>query len=389
MARPSKQDQARRIQEKKAALNKSVEEKQEAVTGSEENYEGMGFGKEENASPKKETIKNEPSQPITDPFLSAKTTEKPYATDNVHIQGHIPSSVPEDVIEIPTVDLRIDAGAQQKTFEPGEVKNPHWDDMTKKQQTSGSEFIAENVINGYEALNELAKNYVSFDEQKYIKKAIKGEFDMDALDIELPISEDGSQTIHIRKFLNDTNESAEKIFEVSDKFKDQVRPLLTQIFKDKGWGLSPTTQLLYLVGKDALPKTVAVFQIKEMQKQFLDVALQVLSKYREIAEAQRNSQMAQPGVTINKEPVMSEPEQTVEDQKSVDTIESNESVSNGTVVVDNDNYADLANARNEALNIEQSHSTNKKGKPAKKGKANLKNSEHPDAISEGKEPGEK
>ncbi len=369
MPRLSKEEQKKRFQEKKAARANKVNTTNEKETSVIDNpnsdeYQGMGLGTETT-----KPSKNSTPGVIVDPFLQGKTTEKSYARDNVTVIGSIPNSVPEDYIERPVIDLRGGTNQEPK-FEPGEVKNPAWEDMSKKQQTQGSEYVAENIISGYVALNTLAKDFVSFNEDKFMRKALKGEFDMEALDIELPISENG-QTVPVRKLLEDVNEMADRAYTVSDKFKEEVRPLLVSICKEKGLGMSPGQQLAFIVGKDALPKIMNMFQIKKAMDYFLTVSLQVLGQYREYSHNQRNSTIPPQGTTITNP-------STENNQPSTNNInETKEQQTDSNEVIDGSDYSD-----NLSKEKDIAQAGGKKTKKDKKPKNTV------DVISESKEPGE-
>ena len=374
MARLTRDEQQKRIAEKKAAREKinnpefdTINNKDNTQTDMSEKTEPVvetSTPEPEVKIPKKEPVSNINSNIINEPLLQAKTTEKAYAKDNVNIIGNVPDSVPEDFIETPTIDLTAqDNEPQRPSFEPGEVRNPAWDDMSKKQQTMGSEYVAENIINGYVALNNLAKDYVSFDEQKYVQKAIKGEFDMQALDIELPISEAG-QTVPVKELLANVNEMAERTFVVSDKFKDEVRPLLNSLCKEKGWGMSPGQQLLFIVGKDALPKAINIVQIKKTMDYFLGVSLQVLQQYKDYQNSQKTANIPKPDVKVEPVQPASEPEQ-----------EQTQEQTSGEVMYHDMNEIDLGKTKAETTKktSAQTKTNNKKKTPV---------------IAEKKEPGE-
>jgi hypothetical protein len=223
---------------------------------------------------------------------------------DAQVIGHI-DSVAEPIIDKQVIDLNASAIEDDSTLkspfppseptkepdpkeEPGKVTNPGWEDLTSKQKNASSEYLAETCINAYVMLNELGKKWCSFDEAKMQSQALDGKFDFGILALVIPLSEDGSESITIGEFFDSVNKQAEEVFVVSQEFKDSVKPILIEIFKKKGWGLTPEQRLIALIVEDATPKVMVAFSIRSQFKQLIKIGMSMLNNQK-VEQQQRYS----------------------------------------------------------------------------------------------------
>jgi hypothetical protein len=238
---------------------------------------------------------------ILDPLVSEQVIERDYTKLDAQVIGHI-DSVAEPIIDKQVIDLNatiIDDNRElyppseptkepEPKEEPGKVTNPGWEDLTSKQKNASSEYLAETCINAYVMLNELGKKWCSFDEAKMQSQALDGKFDFGILALVIPLSEDGSESITIGEFFDSVNKQAEEVFVVSQEFKDSVKPILIEIFKKKGWGLTPEQRLIALIVEDATPKVMVAFSIRSQFKQLIKIGMSMLNNQK-VEQQQRYS----------------------------------------------------------------------------------------------------
>jgi hypothetical protein len=243
---------------------------------------------------------------ILDPLVSEQVIEKDYTKLDAQVIGNIPDSVPEPFIEKQIIDFNetpeppIDftenntkTSEPEPKEEPGQVKNPAWEDLTSKQKNASSEYLAETCINAYVMLNELGKKWCSFDEAKMQSQALDGKFDFSILALRINLSEDGTESITIGEFFDSVNAQATEIFVVSDEFKSQVKPILMEIFKKKGWGLTPEQRLIALLVEDATPKIMVAFSIRSQFKQLIKMGMAMLNNQKTEQQQRYNTAQEQ------------------------------------------------------------------------------------------------
>lgn len=246
-----------------------------------------------------------------DSIVSQETIERDYTKIKAEIEGEVDYEVPEmeqnnmriNFNEEEIEGTEEDGGEEeeQESEEPkrkrnsknvdpifgrerdeGEedFRNPAYDTMTPKQKKESSSNLADMAIRAYEKLCSLGKSYAQFDDAKMQKKAMRGEFDMSVLSVHIPIDETGQETVSVKEFLDELNDNAEDIFTVSDDFKDEVYPLLCDIFSKNGWGMTPEQKLLSLVAEDVTPKVAGIVAIRKSIKDLTDIASSMVEEIK-------------------------------------------------------------------------------------------------------------
>ena len=212
-----------------------------------------------------------------DPLLDTQVASREYS--KVKIDSSI-SDIEEPDIKGKTYrGGNIEDVQEEKGFEPGSTANPSLVDMDSRTKTKSAEYMADTAIAAYESLHEGGKEYIKYNESKLEMKAIKGEFDIRILEVEIPYDEkDLSQTISVKDFLTKMNDETDEALKVDPDFKEKARPLLIEVFKKKGWGLTPEQQLLILIGEDLIPKVVQLIAIKNNMQYILDLGMRIYAK---------------------------------------------------------------------------------------------------------------
>lgn len=239
-------------------------------------------------------IKEEAQTYMTDPLLEAKTISRDYTKPPVEVMGHIPDSVPEFEIEQPILDFREKREEIEQPkpddkpkIERGEIRNPAFDEMSNKGKTESARMLAKSFVGYYQVINEVAKNFlVKTDVAKLEIKAVKGEFDMDALSVSFPISE--TQYKSVSEIIQHTNESADEIFTCDDDFNRETEDLWTIVLKESGLGMTPSQRLMSLYAEDLGKKAFVAFGLYNTNKQILELASNHIKTLKEQSGRQQS-----------------------------------------------------------------------------------------------------
>lgn len=188
--------------------------------------------------------------------------------------------------------------SQNDTYQ--EVANPDLANKSSKEQKKAAKLLADEVIDAYVLLNEAGKMGTKISEDKLLRKSMAGKFQMEVLQIQIPIpDEDGkTQVVAIKTLLDNYNASVDEVFVVTEDFKEEARELLTEMFSEKGWGLSPRQRLLLLFGKDIAMKAITAFSMVKSMNHMLKFGQQALAN---MTRQQNQVPLYEPDNITNKE----------------------------------------------------------------------------------------
>jgi hypothetical protein len=122
------------------------------------------------------------------------------------------------------------------------------------------------------------------------RRAMKGRFDMKLLEVNIQLSEDPSDTTTIGEFIEDYNRSIIKTLnydpetgecELDQAWVDEIRPVLIEIFSERGWGMSKELYVITEVAEDILKKGSALIANRMVLSGILKVAEQQLDEQKE------------------------------------------------------------------------------------------------------------
>ena len=167
-----------------------------------------------------------------------------------NIEEEKSSSFEEEVIE---------EEEEEKHSEWDNVSNEAMEELPDKDKKLAAKQLVQTVLDGYEMLHELGKNFVKYPEEKLQEKIIKGEIDPT---MEIPLDEVGTTTNPVEFFQN-FNEQAEEAISYDPEFGEKVRPAMERVFSKKGWGMTDEQYLLVAFGKDAAWKGVQIMTLKK------------------------------------------------------------------------------------------------------------------------------
>jgi hypothetical protein len=152
----------------------------------------------------------------------------------------------------------------EKEKEPARPFNEAYSELDGKEKTMGAEMMAEMTLDLYEKGCGFLGKVPEISEGKLDRLIAEGEIDAD---IKLP-TENGE--IPIKEFAVEYNESIKEAFQVSDEFKEKVKPPLIRVFKKRGVGMTDEQLLAYYFVTDLGTKGVQAFMLKKTANNILD-----------------------------------------------------------------------------------------------------------------------
>lgn len=196
--------------------------------------------------------------------LDEPVNEKPYTQPNVKLdEKDINSRISEPSLQPPPIDLTTPPPKQENKKE--EPFNPEMQNMSKKDQGMASERVAEMILSGYEWVNELADNALQFSERKMQKLHREGEINLNS-----PVQYGPDQFMPTAEFIQEHNVQMKGTITVTPEFKEEVKPILTDVLQEEGIGMTKKQQLIWLFGKDIAVKSFLVIQSVKQKKDLIN-----------------------------------------------------------------------------------------------------------------------
>ena len=173
------------------------------------------------------------------------------------------------------------------------VSNEAMEELPDKDKKLAATQLVQTVLDGYEMLHELGKNFVKYPEDKLQEKIIKGDIDPT---MEIPLDENGTTTNPVEFFQN-FNEQAEEAISYDPEFGEKVRPAMERVFAKKGWGMTDEQFLLVAFGKDAAWKGVQIMTLKKTANGIMNTFEQLQKdKIEAIKQSNRAQRRAAPPI---------------------------------------------------------------------------------------------
>jgi hypothetical protein len=248
----------------------------------------------------------EQAEIIMDDFspLDAPVKQRSYTNHKIYDDAEVVADLEEPTYQAPTFD-DFDGGGEPAEKEPAKPFNEAYSELDGKEKTMGAEMMAEMTLDIYEKGCGFLGKVPEISEDKLDTLIAEGEIDPN---IQLPTE---SGNLGVKDFALEYNNSIKDAFEVTDEFKDKVRPPLVRVFKKRGIGMTDEQLLAYYFVTDLGTKTAQAFMLRKTANNILD-------SLRENTLAIRETQRPTPTPT----PTPSAP------KKEDDSIEFYESVSN-------------------------------------------------------------
>ncbi len=301
MARPSKKDR----EAKKTTAKKEVEETPIEKT-------------EKKIEVKEKPILKDITEDATKTFdpLGESVDEKSYTGANIEVKGVIPAEIPEPelhktVIEFDAAGGVVDNDTEQEevssqqptkqepnnntAFEQPSFEQPNFEQPPTNNEVQNDEpktkslkdafsnegaddgaersrKLVKMILKGYKWLFEQGYNWLSLSESKIKKKALKGDIKYDVLFMSMPLNESGSEVVTVFEFIEDYNTNLKKASSVDQEFLDEMENVLTEIFTERGIGMSNEMYVMVALGTDMANRLIGMgtlnYTINSLLKQF-------------------------------------------------------------------------------------------------------------------------
>jgi hypothetical protein len=189
---------------------------------------------------------NEPiTDPLAEPVFTAPNLEDFDDEDEVAEQEGASSAAPKE---------------ESKPF------NPAYSELGNKEKAMGADAMCDVALDGYGKLWGWLGKFATVSDKKLDKEFAEGNINPRA---ELPIDEYGN-TAPVREYFKEMANETQGAFEVSDQFKEDIRPPLKRVFMKKGIGMTDENMILYYVVTDSAPKLYVLQQVARSNNQILN-----------------------------------------------------------------------------------------------------------------------
>ncbi len=179
--------------------------------------------------------------------------------------------IPEPTYAPPNLDDFEEEEAEEAQLGKTEAEerpplNPAYNELGKKEKEMGADAMCEVAIDGYSKLCGLLGNVAVVSDKKLDKEFAEGNIDPKTL---LPLDSYGN-TANVKEFFAAYNEEAKAAFEVSDEFKENIKPPLKRVFMKRGVALTDENLIVYYVVTDLGTKIYSATQLLSTNKQILE-----------------------------------------------------------------------------------------------------------------------
>jgi hypothetical protein len=212
--------------------------------------------------------------------LDAPVKQRSYTQHKIHSDSDVIPELEEPTFQAPNFsDFEEESPEAEK--EPEKPFNEAYSELDGKEKTMGAEMMAEMTLDIYEKGCGFLGKLPEISEQKLSKLIAEGEIDGS---IQLPTE---SGNLGVKDFAVEYNASIKDAFEVSDEFKEKVRPTLIRVLKKRGIGMTDEQLLAYYFVTDLGTKTAQAFMLRKTANNILD-------SLKENTLAIRESQVTRP-----------------------------------------------------------------------------------------------
>jgi hypothetical protein len=215
--------------------------------------------------------------------LDAPVKQRSYTQHKIYADSEVVPDLEEPSFQAPNFS-DFDEASPEEEKEPAKPFNEAYSELDGKEKTMGAEMMAEMTLDIYEKGCGFLGKLPEISEQKLDKLIAEGDIDGD---IQLPTE---SGNLGVKEFAVEYNSSIKEAFEVSDDFKDKVRPPLIRVLKKRGIGMTDEQLLAYYFVTDLGTKTAQAFMLRKTANNILD-------SLKENTLAIRESQVTRPTPT--------------------------------------------------------------------------------------------
>lgn len=236
--------------------------------------------------------------------LDAPVKQRSYTQHKIYADSEVVPDLEEPSFQAPNFS-DFDEASPEEEKEPAKPFNEAYSELDGKEKTMGAEMMAEMTLDIYEKGCGFLGKLPEISESKLDKLIAEGEIDGD---IQLPTE---SGNLGVKEFANEYNSSIKEAFEVSDEFKEKVRPPLIRVLKKRGIGMTDEQLLAYYFVTDLGTKTAQAFMLRKTANNILD-------SLKENTLAIRESQVTRPSAPT---PTAPKKEENVDYYEEVSQVE--------------------------------------------------------------------
>jgi hypothetical protein len=223
--------------------------------------------------------------------LDAPVKQRSYTQHKIYSDSEVVPDLEEPTFQAPNFSDFDEQNTEEK--EPEKPFNEPFSELDGKEKTMGAEMMAEMTLDIYAKGCGFLGKLPEISESKLDQLIADGEIDPN---IELPTE---SGNIGVKEFASEYNNSIKDAFEVSEDFKNNVRPPLIRVFKKRGIGMTDEQLLAYYFVTDLGTKTAQAFMLRKTAKNILD-------SLKENTNAIRESQTTRPNNPTPTAPIKEE-----------------------------------------------------------------------------------
>lgn len=220
--------------------------------------------------------------PLDAPVKKRSYTNHHFATDDAVVED-----LAEPTFQQPNFS-DFDPEEAKGTKEPERPFNESYSELDGKEKTMGAEMMAEMTLDLYEKGCGFLGKLPEINESKLDGLIAEGEIDPS---IQIPTE---SGNLSVKDFAQEYNASIKDAFEVSDEFKEKVKPPLVRVFKKRGIGMTDEQLLGYYFITDLGAKTAQAIMLRKTANNILD-------SLKENTQAMREMSAPAPKPTTTKE----------------------------------------------------------------------------------------
>lgn len=199
--------------------------------------------------------------------LADNVEEKDYQKANLQGAGRLPD-LEEPTFEPPTLeDIRPEMFGGDTGEDEDEVfGRERLNDMPKGDKKKAAQQMTEMILEGYSSICSFSGGFASMKENKLMEMQAEGR-----IDLRMPIPVSPTEQVGVLDFVQSYNAQIDEAMEVTDDFKEAVRPPMTRILEKKGVGMTDEQFLLVMFGKDIITKTATTIALKKQLTRTLEL----------------------------------------------------------------------------------------------------------------------
>lgn len=212
--------------------------------------------------------------------LDAPVKQRSYTQHKIYADSEVVADLEEPTFQAPNFS-DFDEPSAEEEKEPAKPFNEAYSELDGKEKTMGAEMMAEMTLDLYAKGCGWLGKVPEINEKKLDGLIAEGEIDGD---IQIPTE---SGNVSVKDFAQEYNASIKDAFEVSDEFKENVKPPLIRVLKKRGIGMTDEQLLGYYFVTDFGTKVAQVVMLKKTSNNILD-------SLKENTQALKESQVKRP-----------------------------------------------------------------------------------------------